>query len=240
MSDATLPEDDDDLSAAELALGLPEADEREALAARAAREPAFAARVARWDARLAPLYDMIAPVAAPAGVWQRVAARIVDPTEALRVRLRRWQWATGVASAMAAALAVMLAWPTPPVTAPAPEVVQVPAPAPMMAVAQLADDRGTPLLAVGIERRSGHVSIRLQDLPTAARVPELWVIPEGGAPRSLGLIRADGTLDAVLPPDVRTIVGAKATLAVSMELPEGAPHAAPAGPIVATGAVVTL
>ncbi|MBD8677227.1 anti-sigma factor [Sphingomonas sp. CFBP 13720] len=229
--------DEDDLAAAELMLGVPTEAERAVLQARADRDPTFAARVERWNERLAPLFMEIAPVPAPAGSWDRIAARLpVDPAPVLQRRVRRWQWATGAATAVAAGLAVLLAIPTPPV------VVERPAPVivPQLAVAQLSDESGTPLLAVGIERRSGQVSVRLQDLPAAARVPELWIIPSGGTPRSLGLIRADGTIDVAIPHDLRASLGKDATLAVSMELPEGAPHAAPAGPVVATGAVVTL
>ncbi len=126
----------------------------------------------------------------------------------------------------------------PPREAQAPVVVT--APRPDLAVAQLSAEDGTPLLAVGVDRRSGEVNVRIQDLSVGARVPELWIIPPGGTPRSLGLIRPDGTLGAAITPDLRRAIGARATLAVSLEEPEGAPHAAPAGPIVATGAVVLL
>jgi anti-sigma-K factor RskA len=237
MPDAA-PPDDDDLAAAELVLRLSDDDEAAALQARAARDPVFSARVDRWQERFAPLYAEIVPVPAPHTMWDRIAAQLIDPVDALRRRLRRWQWATGAAAAMAAALAVMVVRPVarPPIAASLPTS----APAPLLAVAQLSDDRGTPLLAVGIERRSGRVSIRRQDLHEDGRVPELWLIPAGGAPRSLGLIPANGRLDTLLPDDLRSGIDKGVTLAVSMEQAEGAPHAAPAGPIVATGALVTL
>ncbi len=237
MPDTPAP-DDDDLAAAELALRLPDEATVTALRARTATDPAFAVRVDRWDARLAPLFAEIAPLDPPAGLWDRLRTRLADPVAAMRRRVRRWQWATGAASAVAAGLAILLALPRP---VPAPVVIAEPAPAPMLAVAQLSDDRGVPLLAAAVERRTGLVRVRLQDLPQEARVPELWVIPAGGAPRSLGLIARDGSIALPLPADLRGDAAAgRATLAVSMERPDGAPHAAPAGPIVATGALVTL
>ncbi|MEP9402171.1 anti-sigma factor [Sphingomonas silueang] len=235
MPDVT-PEQEDELTAAELALRLVDGAECVAGRARIAGDPAFAAQVGEWDERLAPLYAEIAPVPAPPGVWDAVARRIADPAVAvLRRRVRRWQVATGVAGALAAALALMLALPVRPVPVPPPAQ-----PAPMLAVAQLSDDRGTPMLAVGIERRSGLVSVRLQDMPKQARVPELWLIPAGGAPQSLGRIGADGRLDTRIPPDMRRGSTLDATLAVSMEEAAGIPHAAPAGPVVASGPLVTM
>lgn len=228
--------DEDDLTAAELALRLVDGAECVAGRARIAADPAFAARVTDWEERIAPLYAEIAPVSPPAQVWEAVARRIADPLVALRRRVRRWQWATGAVSALAAGLAVMLALPAREVPAPPP----APGPAPMLAVAQLSSDRGTPMLAVGIERRSGLVSVRLQDMPKQALVPELWLIPSGGAPHSLGAIGSDGRLDTRIPAAMRGQASAGATLAVSMEHAQGVPHAAPAGPVVATGALVTM
>lgn len=226
--------DADDLAAAELVLRLPDDATCADLRLRAEGDAAFAARIVRWEERLAPLIAEATAVPPPPGVLARIMAGIVDPVAALRGRLRRWQWTSGAMGAIAATLALLLARPAPP------PPVAPPAPIPQLAVAQLSDDRGTPLLAVGIERRSGQVSVRLQDLPREARVPELWLIPAGQAPRSLGLIAADGRLDARLPTDLRGAPAQGATLAVSLETPAGAPHAAPAGPIVATGALITI
>lgn len=145
-------------------------------------------------------------------------------------------------AAVAATLAVLLFLPTRPATVPS-DLETRPVSSVIgaeLAVAQLSNDDGTPLLAVGFERRTGQVRVRLQDLPREARVPELWIIPKGGVPRSLGLIRADGTVDRPLDDQARRALGVEVTVAVSLESPEGAPHAAPSGPIVATGPLVTL
>lgn len=228
--------------AAELVLGLPDADERAALTLRAEREPDFGARVWKWEQRLSPLLAEVTSVEPPRDGWKAVTRRLFAQPDRLQRQLRWWQAGTGAMTAVAAALALILLLPhdEPPVSVREPQVADQSAVKPELAVAQLSDEGGTPLLAIGIERRSGQVRVRLQDLPREARVPELWIIPKGGAPRSMGLIRADGTLDRALPQDVRQQIGADATLAVSLESPEGAPHAAPAGPIVATGPLVTL
>jgi anti-sigma-K factor RskA len=68
------------------------------------------------------------------------------------------------------------------------------------------------------------------------RVLELWSVPPQGAPRSLGLISADGA--TVLPrgklPDT-LLKGGTDALAVSVEPPGGSPTGAPTGPVVYAG-----
>ena len=78
MSDATdhsaLPEDE--LLAAEVALGVLTGAERAAAEARVAREPAFAAMVEHWDERLSPWAREIAETAPTPQVWERIAAAL--------------------------------------------------------------------------------------------------------------------------------------------------------------------
>ena len=68
------------------------------------------------------------------------------------------------------------------------------------------------------------------------RVLELWSVPPEGAPRSLGLIRADGVtlLDRRRLP-ATLLRGGTAALAVSVEPPGGSPTGAPTGPVVYAG-----
>lgn len=229
----TARSDDDELTAAEVALRLVDGAECEAARARAAKDPAFADAIRGWDERFAPLFAEIAPVPAPAGVWDRIAARLDDPVVILRRRVRRWRWTSAALAAVAAGLATVVLFPN------APPPVAIP-PAPLLAVAQLSDPRGTPMLAVGIERRSGEVRVRMQDMPRDTLVPELWIIPAGGVPHSLGQVGHDGQLAIRLPAILRGEPAGQATLAVSMEQAAGMPHAAPAGPIVATGALIAM
>ncbi len=229
----TARSEDDELTAAEVALRLIDGADHDAAHARAANDPGFADAVRGWDERFAPLFAEIAPVPAPAGVWDRIAARIDDPVVALKRRVRQWRWTSAALGAVAAGLAIVLLLPK------SPPPMVVPA-APLLAVAQLSDPRGTPMLAVGIERRSGEVRVRMQDMPRDTLVPELWIIPAGGAPHSLGQVGHDGQLGIRLPAILRGDTAGQATLAISMEQAAGTPHAAPAGPIVATGALIAM
>jgi anti-sigma-K factor RskA len=69
---------------------------------------------------------------------------------------------------------------------------------------------------------------------------ELWVVPDEGEPRSLGLVRNEpgDTLITILPTDPR-VRGAKA-LAISAEPPGGSPTRAPTGPMLCSGMVAPL
>jgi anti-sigma-K factor RskA len=78
-------------------------------------------------------------------------------------------------------------------------------------------------------------------VPTApdpqGRVTELWLIPAGKAPRSLGLVSNDKSNTVTVPEDVRAALVAGSVLAVTLESAAGVPHAAPTGPIIAKGAI---
>ena len=76
MSDITAQLPEDNLLAAELALGVLAGAERAAATSRAARDPAFSAMVAAWEERFAPWAAEIAEVPAPPELWGRIAAVI--------------------------------------------------------------------------------------------------------------------------------------------------------------------
>jgi anti-sigma-K factor RskA len=66
---------------------------------------------------------------------------------------------------------------------------------------------------------------------------ELWMLPEGAAPRSLGLVPATGVGTVTLPalPDVA--LANVPALAVSLEQAGGSTTGAPQGPVLYTGRV---
>lgn len=193
--------------------------------------PALRDATVAWQARLMPLTVAIAPVAPPARVWERVGARIdgasATPTEAIGgawSRLAFWRGLTAFASVAALALAVLLASPAP-VQPPIVVVLSAAAAsgggaAPASFVASISGD-GRALVTRPI------VNVALQ----ADRALELWAIPPGGAPRSLGLISASG---ATVVQKGKALEGAD-TLAVSLEPSGGSPTGAPTGPVLYTG-----
>lgn len=233
MTDETPPTDFNDL-AAEYALGVLEGEERLRAQALQRSDPAFAQAVETWQIRLAPLLREVAELEPGDRVWNRISGRIDMPNDNA---VRRWRIATFVTGAVAASLAiVMLTRPT---------VVPVPAPvqtrvATTHHVAQLVDPQGKPLLTIGYDPDARTMKVSAVSLGAEGRVPELWVIPADGKPRSLGELTANGSSQPVPPGELQRLVRDGATLAITLERRAGIPHAAPTGAIVASGTITSI
>lgn len=240
MTDPLLPQEDFNDLAAEYALGVLDGEERLRAQALQRSDPYFAKAVEMWQVRLAPLLREVAELPAGDHVWNRISGRIeandaADAADAVR-SARRWRLATFVTGALAASLAVVALLPRdPPAPAPAPTLAVV-----QHQVAQLVDSAGKPLLAISYDERSGSMKVSAATLGAQDRVPELWVIPPGGKPHSLGELTADGTTRVVPPDAMRRFVREGATLAITLERREGIPHAAPTSAIVASGTITTI
>lgn len=221
--------------AAELALGVLEGEERAEAIRQSLANPAFAAMVRKWQGRLDPLGEGYSEMPAPSNLWPAIEARLgAQPQTGGVSQLRFWRGATALAGALAACLAAVVVFRPPSI-----QEVQVQAPVGPSAIAQLAGADGT-LLAANLGPQGSRLSIRAVTLPDSALVPELWIIPGDGVPRSLGLINADGTTMVVLPPELKALLVDGAVLAVSLETPEGAPHTAPSSTPIATGKISTI
>lgn len=227
-----------DLEAAEYALGVQDAVQRRRSEARIDGDPAFAARVAAWEGRLAGLFSAIAPVPPPPHVWPRIRRQLGWPAvEGARGGL--WQsvgfWRAAAAAAVVAASALAVLYT-------AREAPQPVSPAPLArTVTTLSFDDGTPAYLATLDTTSG--AILLVPVPSApdaeGRVPELWLIPAGEAPRSLGVVTTDKAHTISVPAELRRAMTAGSVLAISLEPPGGAPLGVPTGPIVAKGSITS-
>ena len=65
-----------DALAAEYVMGTLDQTERSAVAARRGRDANLEAAIRAWEQRLAPLNDLVAPVAPPAAVWQKIQSQL--------------------------------------------------------------------------------------------------------------------------------------------------------------------
>lgn len=220
--------------AAELALGVLEGEERAEALRLSLANPAFAARVARWQRRLEPLGEAFAE-SPPPNVWPAIEAQLDAEARPAEIRtLRLWQGLAGLSGALAAGLAaIMVLSPSALQQSPAPAE---PAPA---VIAQLAGSDGT-LLAAIIDPQARYLTIRAVSLPETPLSPELWIIPGDGVPRSLGLIARGGTTQVRMPEDLRPLLIDGALLAVSLEDAAGAPHTAPSSTPIATGKISAI
>ena len=193
--------------------------------------PALRTAERAWQDRLTPLTLAVKPEQPSAEVWQRIEARLFGPqasavlaTVAWWRQLGFWRGFSALAGVAALSLAVLLANPgaTPP---------------PVLVVLMSTNPVDPNLVAASfVASISGDgravVTKPLMNVSLQAdRSFELWSIPTGGKPRSLGVISASGR--SVVNPK-KELAGAEA-LAVTLEPVGGSPTGQPTGPIVFSG-----
>lgn len=249
FDDETGPEPpDSDTHAAEYVLGVLDAPQRLQAQARIAADPEFARAVTDWERRLAALLDEIAPVDVPAHLWPRLRTRlgwspVGDPARGIWQNLGFWRTATAIAAAAALAAVFVGRLPqTPTTTTPVTPPIAVEPAEQAKPVTTLAHDDGTPGWLASLDIKQGKVLMVPVPAPADAqgRVPELWLIPAGEAPRSLGLVSIDKAHTVAVPKDLLRALKPGSTLAITLEPAGGAPQGVPTGPIVAKGGLQTI
>lgn len=242
MTDETTP--GAPMTAAELALGLLEGDERAAALRQTLTDPDFAAEVESWRVHFGLLFDAVPDVAAPADGLARIE-RALSPVAANDDGpVRLWR-GIAVASSIAATLllALMLtAGPAPAPGANAPQITQnVPPSAPRaLFVAQIAPvNNGAPVAAV-FDPATGSLRVAAAALVDSGHSPELWVIPAGGTPHSLGVLHSTEPTAVMISRADQKRFAAGATLAVTIEPIGGSPSGKPTGAVVAQGALTRV
>jgi len=222
-----LPEDE--LLAAELALGVLEGNERTTAVQRAAQDQRFARLVDEWEQRLAPWAAEIRDVSPPAQVWDRIAGALPAQTArgGLWHSLNFWRGTSFAAGAFAAACLAGL--------------IYLGTFAPQQALIATIEGSGNRHFVATVDTARGTVAVVPAAFsPDATRVPELWLIPPDGRPRAIGLLRADQTVVLALAPELSALVKNNAVLAVSLEPPGGSTTGLPTGPVIATGKLTSL
>jgi len=231
--------------AAEFALGTLRGRARQRFQSFMAEDPALAAAVQEWELRLAPMAAAVAPVQPPARVWRAIQERIGSaPSRSggLWVSLAFWRNLGLAASGMAAGLlaAIVLIAPQAPSPAPAPVVIRLPSNEMGATYLAVLSDPKTqkPMLVVSAGRDSHDLWVKTLD--PAIHVPdrslELWGLPPGGNPKSLGVIaRSDKMTALKLVAAADQALADLPALAVSLEPAGGSPTGAPTGPVLYTG-----
>lgn len=231
MSDMTAHLPEDDLLAAELALGVLAGTERAAAQSRAARESSFASMVVAWEARLAPWAAEITEVTAPQHVWDHIAAAL--PTEKQSAgwwqSLAFWRGLSLATGGLAAACIGALIY-----------LGNAPQPQQAMLTAAM-DGEGRRHFVATVDMRTHSVAVMPASYSAdATREPELWLIPADGKPRPLGMLRADRAVTLTMPEALASMTATGAVFAVSLEPPGGSPTGSPTGPVIATGKLTNL
>ncbi len=232
----------DEALALEWALGMLAGAARQAAEDRRRTDPAFAGLCDRWVAVLAPLSDEVPPVAPSPGLWARISRTIEADETAARTpaprpapALRWWNslalWRGATAAMAALSLALLLARPP---GGPPPQP-------PVLLAATLTAEGGGALLTAALDPGRREVVLAPVSGDAAdGRVPELWLIPADGRPRSLGVIDLKGAQRIAVPAAMAELVADGAVLAVSLEPQGGSPTGAPTGPVVATGTLARI
>jgi anti-sigma-K factor RskA len=222
-----------DALASQYALGTLSARARRRLASAARVDAAVAARIAEWDNRLSAFAAAIPPVTPAPRVWDGVRSRLGLRDDHPRPAREPWWQNVGwwralaaVAFALVVALGVVLLAPT--VEAPAGQVVVV-----------LAGDDARPAMIATAGRGSRYLSVKAVAplLVAPDRALELWMLPQGQDPRSLGLVPASGVGQVALAAPAERALRDIPALAVSLEPSGGSPTGRPTGPVLYSGAV---
>lgn len=239
-------EEEGDLLAAEYALGLLDGSDL----ARAQRlmlsDRSFVEAVELWSTRLAPLTDEILPVQPDEGIWTRIEQSLAELDEGstkqtgsnlvvLRRQLRLWRNIAVGASAMAASLALFIT---------TRGIVEQPVPVQAtrsVLLASLSSESSGASLSVAYDRQSNTLLVTpgvLRDV--AGREHELWVIPAGGKPVSIGLVRPGAPQRLSVPLRLASEFRDRSTIAVSVEPVGGSRTGQPTGPVIAAGELSTI
>ncbi len=231
--------DKDKWLAAEYALGVLERDDLRLAELRVDNDPVFRKAVEDWQQQLTPMLNEVAPVAPPAAVWEKIEARTSGDTPERAIglwdSLAFWRGLTGVSAGLAiAALAALLFLPGIGVFTGPPEAGK-----PL--IATLTAKGEAPAFIARFDPQSGALFVRTSAGDGADnRVPELWLIPDDGVPRSLGLLAQAGSGNLEVSRQNLSVLDDGATLAVSLEPAGGSPTGAPTGPVIASGKLQSL
>ncbi len=194
--------------------------------------------VRRWQDRLLPMTVVLPPQAPPARVWRGIEQRLWPQEHASSSgaapsswwqRLALWRALSGVSTVAALAFALLA---TLPGELPPPIVIV------LQATGDAPQGGGTIVASFNADGRALVARPLAPVAIPADRVLELWAVPpQGGAPRSLGLLSNSGATVITRERLPKSVLDIRATsaLAVSVEPVGGSPTGAPTGPVVFAG-----
>ena len=217
--------------AAQYALGTLRGRARERYMRAQRTDPVVADVTREWENRFATLASALPEVTPPPRVWTAIANRL-GLTSTARGTPAWWQglgfWRGFARASFAAALALSLVTLMGPPAAPTERVVVVLAGSDQRPAMIATAARGDPVLTM---------KAVVDATPGAGRAYELWALPDGGAPQSLGVIPPGGVARLPLPRAARDLLDRVPTLAVSLEPTGGSPTGQPTGPVLFTGRI---
>ena len=179
-----------------------------------------------WEKQLAPLARAVPAIEPPPQVWAQIET-------AIGTRTARPTRGAGIWPALAAGLAALALLFGGLYLGQQQRIEQA------QYVAVIADQTTPIWLVQGFTEEMRVSTINDRPIP-AANSYELWMLPEGAAPVSLGLLPGAGNAALPLDPQRLAVLAQTMTLAVSLEPAGGSPTGAPTGPVLFTAPLLRV
>lgn len=220
----------DDL-AAEYVLGTLEGHARAQFETLLREDASMRNNVHEWESRLFSLTDGISPVKPRKSVWNSIHKRI---DRSVKTGIwdhlgwwRAWGLAASVMLVFVSVFMVQLQQPS----------EQLP-----LSIAVLSDESSQAGWVVQADYNKNIIVAQALQVksPDQGKAYELWMLPKGEPPRSLGLLPLEGKRSVTLTAEKRAILERSGALAVSIEPATGSPTGLPTGPVVYQGKIMII
>lgn len=220
----------DEIISGEYVLGVLSAEDRRRVEARMAVDKRFAQQVRRWQTNLSGVNDDYDEVRPPAHLYNRLERRLFRTEEPTGTFARLWGsvalWRGLATASLFVAVSLGLYQVSGSLTGDADRPL----------VAELSGQDAPFNLIAAFDADSGRLSV----VPVALKQPEpksleVWIIEDGKAPQSLGILPDNGNGEIVVNADMRQLFAEGKTIAITVEPFGGAPEGKPTGPIIASG-----
>ena len=227
----------DGILVAEYVLGLLDAGNHQAVAARIAADPALRREARLWRARFAQMDAGFEEIRPPAHVLDAIEQRMFGAPAGKAAgwwnSLLVWRSLAGGALAVAVIAVGLNLFRAPPVVDATTFAAQF--------VAALREEGSEVSLVALYDARTASVHlVALSGASVPERDFELWAIEGQSAPVAVGLVNVEGSTDVTLPATLPVRVGEGTVFAVTLEPKGGSPSGSPTGPIVARGAATPI
>jgi len=187
--------------------------------------------VHEWEARLFPLTDGIHPIKPRKRVWKSIQQRINGTARTGLWDHTGWWHAWGLAaSVMLVVVSVLMV-----------QLQQAPEQLPP-SIAVLSDESSQAAWVVQADYNKNLIvaqALQVKD-PGQDKAYELWMLPKGEPPKSLGLLPLQGKRSVSLTSEKRAVLERSGALAVSLEPAGGSPTGLPTGPVLYQGKVLII
>ncbi|BDB22359.1 hypothetical protein cym2001_57240 [Pseudomonas sp. CYM-20-01] len=213
--------------AADYAIGLMPATARRRFDALLLEDAALRVELGHWQDALASLTGALPERAVPAHVWEGIKARIEPQVLHVPAKKPFWMNLRLQAAAFGIVIAVLVG---------------------VLYQRDLGMEYNATLVAANqqpaLQIKAFADHLQVEPLTLAALEPtralELWAIPAGGKPISLGLVPVAGKGRIALNKTQQALLKTPLTLAVSLEPQGGSPTGQPTGPVLYQGQLASL